>query len=398
MTIMWTLEYASMAWAFHASGTIFRTSDQRQYSSMLGTISLPFWAWGTGFVKFSIASMLLRFQQSQRWKYVIYVMIGLNIILVGFTGVGNLFVCIPYQATWDFKNKYPDKKCWGDEMNAVSMYVASFCNIGSDVIFSLMPLTFLSKIRRPMKEKIVIGMLMALGLAASTFSALKAAFTKRLIQHQDVSANVILIGMLSNLEVQTALIAACIPTLRSSCIGLMAKLGFKKSDAESRYPQYGAGSSTSDGKKGRKTKVREIDRVDSATGNDSQREGNSIDLDDDDDAHYQMDPVTGRIICTSPRRSAPVRTRTASPGAGGALPSHELSPTKERYGGTRVGKVTFPSPSLAHTTPTHTGDMDPISPLDSESSFNGSDNGRWSPYWRAEEQAEKQEQAIGMAR
>jgi hypothetical protein len=439
MTIMFGFEYESMAWAAHVSGTVYRTVDQRQHSSMMGTISLPFWAWGTGFVKISIATMLLRFQQSQPWKYVIYVMISFNIVLVLFTGVGNLFQCIPYQASWDFKNEYPNKKCWSPQLNVISMYVASSCNITSDVVFSLMPLTFLGKIRRPMKEKIVIGILMALGLTASTFSAMKAALTNKLIDHEDRAANVILVGMLSTLEVQTALIAACIPTLRSSCMGLMVRLGLKKPEAESRYLQYGAGSSMSGGRKGRKRRVRELDRVDSATGNGSQRGRKSaaLDLDDDDDdaqydmdpvtgrivctsprktahertttplsddddAQYDMDPVTGRIICTSPRKIASERTTTPLPALRGG-PSSETSPTKAKHSRDESRDTLPVNPSMAHVSPVHTVDMDftsPLSPLPSESSFNGSDNGRWSRYWPAEEEEEGREtrQAVGVAK
>ncbi|KAF2648609.1 hypothetical protein K491DRAFT_240008 [Lophiostoma macrostomum CBS 122681] len=399
MSVMFALQYASMSWAFHASGPISRSVDERQYSSMLGTISLPFWAWSTGFVKFSIATMLLRFQQSQSWKYVIYTMISLNIVLVLFTGVGNLFQCIPYQSTWDFKNQYPNKKCWGDEMNAISMYVASFCNIASDVVFSLMPLTFLAKIRRPMKEKIVIGVLMGLGLIASTFSALKAGLTKRLADGHDTTANVILIGMLSNLEVQTALIAACIPTLRSSWRGLMIKLGLKKSDVDSRYPQYDEGSSLCDGRKGRKTGVREMDRVDSATANDSQRGRKSIgleQLDDDDEALYEMDPVTGRIVCTSPRKTALERSVEASSGAGALPPT---SPTGNNHTGEEAEDTPPVNPQSAHTPLPHTRDAEPISPL-SDSSFDSSDNGRWSRYWGRDvgEEESVMGQAIGVAK
>ena len=184
MNVCFGLWYKTVSWAWGGHHPAFRSIDEVTYGSMLGSIALPFWAWSTGLVKISIGCMLLRFQQGSRWKWVIYVMIALNVMLIGLVGVGNLFQCIPYAAIWDFKGEIKNKKCWNGTQSRAMLYSSSICNVFTDFVFSLMPLTFLGKMRRPLSEKVVVGGLMALGLVASAFSLSKAVVNGRITKDE----------------------------------------------------------------------------------------------------------------------------------------------------------------------------------------------------------------------
>jgi hypothetical protein len=292
MTVMFSLQYEAETWAWSSpKSPHFMTMKQFTHSAMVGSISLPFWAWSTGLVKISIALMLLRFQQSRGWQIFLYLMIAINVMLIAVLGIANLFQCIPYRAWWDFT--VVDRKCWSYQAMLATTYLSGACNVSTDIVSSLMPLTFLGKIRRPTREKVAIGILMALGLIASGFSMSKVIITARArTTGQFISPTVL--GLLSCLEVQTSLIAACIPTLRSSSKRLLTKLGIKWSvSRHTTYRRYGSGSSESGPKAAGRPPMMELKDV-SFGGSGPHFKSETLNMEEEDD-EYHMDPETGRI-------------------------------------------------------------------------------------------------------
>ena len=157
MSVAFGLWFKSVWWAYGAKYPHFRQLDDIVYSVKLGAIARPFWGFATGSVKISIGLMLLRFQQAKRWKAVIWAMIALNVVLIILVGIVTLFQCRPYSAMWDFRNDIRRERCWDNTMHGAILYSSSVCNVLTDVVFSLLPLTFLCKIRCPLSEKVVIG-------------------------------------------------------------------------------------------------------------------------------------------------------------------------------------------------------------------------------------------------
>lgn len=49
----------------------FKKLSESQETLKMATLTMPFWAWGIGAVKISIACMLLRFSQSKFWRIVL---------------------------------------------------------------------------------------------------------------------------------------------------------------------------------------------------------------------------------------------------------------------------------------------------------------------------------------
>jgi len=256
MTVMFALQWDSEKWALSSTMPQFLTLKSFFRNAKVGAISLPFWAWSTGLVKISIACMLLRFQQARSWRIVLYLTIVVNVILIVILGVACLFQCIPFEAWWNFTIQ--NKKCWSLRAMLAATYLSGACNVSTDIVISLMPLTFLGKIRRPTSEKVAIGILMALGMIASGFSMCKVILTAVSTNHY-ISPTVL--GLLSTLEVQTSLIAACIPTLRSSSKRLLSKMGVRWSTNRHSYRRYGSGSSESGAKAARRSPM-EMDDVD----------------------------------------------------------------------------------------------------------------------------------------
>jgi hypothetical protein len=332
----------------------FRKVVDLKHTIKLATLTMPFWAWGIGIVKISISCMLLRFSQSKFWRIVLYILVALNVVLIIFSGCVVVFQCLPYKANWDFTIQ--NKKCWSVKMTQICLYFASSLHIFTDVATSLIPLTFLRKIRKPTKDKVIIAFLMALGLIASALSLAKVLWGAKTGHWRDKSSVGIMTGLLSCLEVQTAIIAACIPTLRGAGRRLLKKLGIMNQTASDRMSRYGEGSSLSGGPKGQ-SKFINLGRVHPTPGNrpysttentsqthsttenqsrmnfqnrteflsdSSSSQGRSENLSTtssretstpgtrdeeiDSEANYQMDPKTGRIICTTEVRLHSSRT------------------------------------------------------------------------------------------
>lgn len=180
----------------------------------------------------------------------------------------------------------------------MTLYSSSVCNVLPDIVFSLMPLTFLNKIRRPLGEKMVVAGLMALGLIASTFSLSKSIVVGKLEKADDPSAFFLLIGLLSCLEVQTSLIAACAPTLRSASKRFLTRIGLSKSEGSAQPPYAAQIVEVVEGKREKTGELR-LGRVRSG---ESTAQCLGRDDSGDEEALYEADPVTGRIICTTELR------------------------------------------------------------------------------------------------
>ncbi|KAK0651146.1 hypothetical protein B0T16DRAFT_453647 [Cercophora newfieldiana] len=133
--------------------------------------------------------------------------------------------------------------CWSAEAFKVTMTVASSVVIITDVIFSLFPLTFLHHIRRSLAHRIVIGMLMSLGLLASTASVLKTIQVHRFDLGGDIAGIGISIALWTSLEGTVGIIAACLPCLRGPFLRLLSRLGIY-SEFASRVDEDGSTWST----------------------------------------------------------------------------------------------------------------------------------------------------------
>jgi hypothetical protein len=95
-----------------------------------------------------------------------------------------------------------------------------------------MPISFIRKLNRPRSEKIFLSILMGLGLFASTFAILRTVGLKTFI-NDDFFRNNTIPTLWAMLELEVALIAATIPTLRNFLHRALVKAGAFFYDKES---------------------------------------------------------------------------------------------------------------------------------------------------------------------
>ncbi len=179
--------------------------------------------WSVALLKTGIAVMLRRFLRTRGWDTFLYSVIGVQIATAVFVTIMQSTRCIPIQTLWD--PTITDRRCWGDEAFKISMTVAAALVIITDVIYATIPLTFLHHVRRSVRDRIVIGFLMSLGLLASAASIVKTVIVQQFDGTTDYAGHGLSIALWASIEAQVGIIAACIPCLRAPFLHLLGRLG-----------------------------------------------------------------------------------------------------------------------------------------------------------------------------
>jgi hypothetical protein len=113
-------------------------------------------------------------------------------------------------------------------MEPIAIFVAS------DVVLSLLPLTFIVRLNRPLRDKIVIVCLMGLGLFASATAIVKMALVKDYLISQDPLWDSVSLGLWGYVEQYVGILAACIPTLKAPFEKLLRKVGMLSTQDKSQ--------------------------------------------------------------------------------------------------------------------------------------------------------------------
>lgn len=167
----------AVSWGMGRHNYYLRPSNEVQAEKYL-FLSQPPFAWALVLAKISITSTLLRIlRESTAWRWFLRVMV---LFQVGIGITMNYFqftLCKPLAAIWD-PAVAATAYCEPPDISQTSIYVTAALTILTDVILSLIPLTFIVQLQRPMREKLAIAFIMALGLVASCASIYKATLVK----------------------------------------------------------------------------------------------------------------------------------------------------------------------------------------------------------------------------
>jgi hypothetical protein len=158
----------------YTSPTLLTEQDRLQ-AKKYAFLTIPIWGMAITLIKTSTALTLIRIQPNLFWwKVFLWTIISIMSIY----GVGNVFFvllqCRPLEAAW---NPAILREVDGGCLPILGIHImsnlGSAINIGSDVLLSLAPIMFLWKLKRPLRENILVGVLMALGMFASIASIFK---------------------------------------------------------------------------------------------------------------------------------------------------------------------------------------------------------------------------------
>ena len=134
--------------------------------------------WAIGFTKISIACMLFRLQQDDRyWRVFLYLMMLVSLVIAVTTSAVLFSACRPVSAMWG--HSIPHAVCLPMDVVSIGILLTAAITILTDIVLSLLPLTFIIKIRRSLRERILIVCLMGLGLIAASASVCKIVLVSK---------------------------------------------------------------------------------------------------------------------------------------------------------------------------------------------------------------------------
>jgi hypothetical protein len=192
------------------------------------------WYWSIALVKISVALLLLRIKPTRAWRIFLFSTIALLILTAVTSTFFQFLQCRPFSVYWD-----PSVFLRGGVTCIPRLAItgnitaASAVHVSTDLIFSFIPITFVRKLHRPTGEKIFLCILMGLGLFASSLAILRTAGVNMAAATPDIFRDTVMFTLWSMLELETALIAATIPTLKNFMQRSLIRLGRRFYNEES---------------------------------------------------------------------------------------------------------------------------------------------------------------------
>lgn len=223
----------TVSWVFTGTRETLTLADIED-AFFYAIIGQPFWAWSMAAIKCSVALMLLRLEQNATWRRFLWAMIILQVALAMYNMLTQLLQCVPLKKAWDLLG-IVEGKCWSTGAVRASSIAVQVFHILTDWIFALLPISFLRKVQRPLRERIIIGILMALGIFAGVASVVKIVALANFGKSDDPTAESIQIGMWSCIEELVAFVAACVPCLRAPFQRVLEHFGLASSHHPSTY-------------------------------------------------------------------------------------------------------------------------------------------------------------------
>lgn len=147
------------------------------------------------------------------WKVIMYFSIFYLFVSASIVLVYQMTECIPLRFYWN--QSIPGGHCRNPETVRIGIIGTSVVFAFSDFQFSLLPLTFILSLRRPLRERIAVACLMCLGLLASIIGCLKFINFNQIITTTDPTYVMVIWKMGSLAEAKIGMIAANMPPLKA---------------------------------------------------------------------------------------------------------------------------------------------------------------------------------------
>ncbi|KAF1815683.1 hypothetical protein P152DRAFT_496322 [Eremomyces bilateralis CBS 781.70] len=197
-------------------------TDGTQYVKMIW-VTQVLWQWGLTFIKLSVAAMLLRIQRATVWRIGMSACIVYLVVFAVVTMSLQLTECKPLEFYWNKSIIQGTCRSRHDVWKAI--LATSIAIIFSDVLFSLLPLTFIFLLNRPLRDKLVLAFLMGLGLLCAVAGIRKLFFISVVQPQQDMAWDAVEMGLWASAESYIGIMAACIPCLRAMFENGLKKMG-----------------------------------------------------------------------------------------------------------------------------------------------------------------------------
>jgi hypothetical protein len=120
----------------------------------------------------------------------------------------TIFSCHPVQGYWKFTN---NDHCTDE---GTRLLVISVINIVTDLVVIAIPMGAFWRLKIPIRQKIILFVLLSLGLVATVASVVRTIFLVKAELEYDITWNGYVIWIMTMIECSLALICASVPSLR----------------------------------------------------------------------------------------------------------------------------------------------------------------------------------------
>ncbi|KFY73170.1 hypothetical protein V499_06718 [Pseudogymnoascus sp. VKM F-103] len=188
-------------------------------SQVVGILKYLFWSIISYCVTLSLVktSILLQYYRifggNDATRYAIYVALIIVIAFGTECVISDIWTCVPVQAFWELSLR-PTSKC----VDQNKLFLANACiNIATDLIIATIPLPIVHKLRIPFRQKIALMVILGIGWFICAVSMLRLNSIIGLAKQADTTFYSGETAYWSTIEVNVAIICACLPTLNPIC-------------------------------------------------------------------------------------------------------------------------------------------------------------------------------------
>ncbi|KAK4501881.1 hypothetical protein PRZ48_007690 [Zasmidium cellare] len=163
-------------------------------------------------IKISMCLTYLRIFDSQRFRYIVYFVIGLNLCYgIAFVLV-SVFQCWPISFAWTHWHGETVGRC--NNINAQGWASAAF-NVILDIIVLALPMPMLWKMQLNKRKKFLVMLMFGVGGFVTVVSILRLQVLIEFGDSSNLTWHYTAVGYWSTIELHAAVVCACMPSIRN---------------------------------------------------------------------------------------------------------------------------------------------------------------------------------------
>ncbi|KAH7364734.1 hypothetical protein BKA65DRAFT_143859 [Rhexocercosporidium sp. MPI-PUGE-AT-0058] len=164
-------------------------------------------------IKIALVIFYKRIAARTRLQTVYNVVLGVLVVTWAVIFFDIIFQCYPIERKWTTD---PEQQC-SQKASNINFYITILANIFSDVVIIALPISMVAKLQMPLKQKLGVGAMFALGFFVVIASIIRAYYSSK--------NETMLTCTVSMVETAVAIIATCLPALRTLIIGQISRVG-----------------------------------------------------------------------------------------------------------------------------------------------------------------------------
>ncbi|KAF3809640.1 hypothetical protein GCG54_00012927 [Colletotrichum gloeosporioides] len=187
-------------------------------------ITIIFYNLGLAFVKVSILLLYLRVLRDLNYRKACYIALSLVAVVSTWTVFSSVLFCLPFEKNWKPNSVHLKCGCSSADQDhsapgkcldrGATWFANAAINIFTDFVILILPLPILPKIKQPRQQKISLYLIFALGFFVCVVSILRIPSLASAFRSTDPTFDSPGIAEWSIIELNTAIVCACLITLK----------------------------------------------------------------------------------------------------------------------------------------------------------------------------------------